>query len=332
MKNFLLSFFKPSARAFFTEKVSDPQYSFMKRLHGYIYARWPFLYISVGTGRHPLTRFIKPAWRVVFGNSSKKFRETTQGKINFAHGYHGKALTLQQAGKLVKVDKSINLGDLEQVVPYNRAREIVLKNPDHIVALQCPCRSCRDNPCLPLDVCLIIGEPFASFILEHHPDKTRKITQKEAAEILEEEHKRGHVQHAFFKDAMLDRFYAICNCCSCCCGAMQAHRNGVPMLASSGYTAVVNHQECQGCGKCAKNCQFHAISIRQKKAVIDTAACLGCGVCNTKCSRGCLSLKRDLEKCPPLEVQELIRSVPGSTCATGTGSSGAQLPQKKWHI
>jgi tRNA (Thr-GGU) A37 N-methylase len=27
-----------------------------------------------------------------------------------------------------------------------------------------------------------------------------------------------------YKDAMLGRFYAICNCCSCCCGAMQAHQ------------------------------------------------------------------------------------------------------------
>jgi hypothetical protein len=25
-----------------------------------------------------------------------------------------------------------------------------------------------------------------------------------------------------YKDAMLGRFYAICNCCSCCCGAMEA--------------------------------------------------------------------------------------------------------------
>jgi hypothetical protein len=26
----------------------------------------------------------------------------------------------------------------------------------------------------------------------------------------------------YYKDAMLGRFYAICNCCACCCGAMQA--------------------------------------------------------------------------------------------------------------
>jgi hypothetical protein len=26
----------------------------------------------------------------------------------------------------------------------------------------------------------------------------------------------------YYKDAMLGRFYATCNCCSYCCGAMQA--------------------------------------------------------------------------------------------------------------
>ena len=61
-------------------------------------------------------------------------------------------------------------------------------------------------------------------------------------------HKRGHVSHAFFKEAVLGRYYAICNCCSCCCGAMQAHREGVPMLASSGYLAALEADNCLHCG------------------------------------------------------------------------------------
>jgi hydrogenase maturation factor HypF (carbamoyltransferase family) len=44
----------------------------------------------------------------------------------------------------------------------------------------------------------------------------------------------------YYKDAMLGRFYAICNCCSYCCGAMQAHQHGMPMLASSGHVAQVD--------------------------------------------------------------------------------------------
>ena len=139
------------------------------------------------------------------------------------------------ASKLVTVQQDVTLTDLEHVIPYSRARDIVLRNPDHIVVLDCPCRVGRADPCLPLDVCLIVGEPFASFVSEHHPGRSRWITQDEAVEILWAEQERGHVSHAFFKDAMLGRFYAICNCCSCCCGAMQYHHQGIPMLASSGF-------------------------------------------------------------------------------------------------
>jgi len=64
----------------------------------------------------------------------------------------------------------------------------------------------------------------------------------------------------YYKDAMLNRFYAICNCCSCCCGAMDARQNGTPMIASSGYVARVNDDLCAGYGECADVCQFAVIS------------------------------------------------------------------------
>jgi tetratricopeptide (TPR) repeat protein len=48
------------------------------------------------------------------------------------------------------------------------------------------------------------------------------LSPAEAVEILEAEHRRGHVHAAYFKDACLDRFYVICNCCKCCCGGIDA--------------------------------------------------------------------------------------------------------------
>ena len=95
---------------------------------------------------------------------AERARKPAQG-IGFADTYHGKVVTLEAATQLVKVGRDVNLGDLEQVIPYALARDIVLQNPDHIIALDCPCRSSRPNPCLPLDVCLIVGEPFASFVV-----------------------------------------------------------------------------------------------------------------------------------------------------------------------
>jgi Pyruvate/2-oxoacid:ferredoxin oxidoreductase delta subunit len=164
----------------------------------------------------------------------------------------------------------------------------------------------RQNSCEPFDVCLVIGEPFASFVSEHHPSRSRSISQQEAAEILRAEQERGHVHHAFFKDAMLGRFYAICNCCSCCCGAMNAHRNGTPMLASSGYVAQVDADLCAACSLCADYCQFGAISVDNGHAVVDLAACMGCGVCVAQCPQEAFALVRDPAKGEPLEIQKLI--------------------------
>jgi Pyruvate/2-oxoacid:ferredoxin oxidoreductase delta subunit len=226
--------------------------------------------------------------------------------VSFADSYHGKVMPLDAASRLVRVGEEIRLPDLEQVIPYKRARDLLLSNPEHIVALQCPCRMARPNPCLPLDVCLIVGEPFASFVSEHHPERSRRISPEEAAQILQAEDERGHVHHAFFKDAMLGRFYAICNCCACCCGAMQAQRNGTPMLVSSGYVSRVDESLCIGCATCETYCQFGALSVTDSIAIVDEALCMGCGVCASKCDQGALSLERAAEKGEPLEIFELM--------------------------
>jgi dissimilatory sulfite reductase (desulfoviridin) alpha/beta subunit len=155
-------------------------------------------------------------------------------------------------------------------------------------------------------VCLIVGEPFAGLVLEHHPGKSRRITQAEALEILQAEDARGHVHHAFFKDAMLNRFYAICNCCACCCGAMQAQRHGSPMLISSGYVAQVDQELCLGCGECESICQFDAIHVPNGLSEVDEAICMGCGVCVEHCPNAALSLLRDYSKGEPLEIHRLI--------------------------
>ena len=73
------------------------------------------------------------------------------------------------------LNEPLHVPDLEHVVPYVRARAILQENPEHIVVLECPCRTYKENPCLPLDVCLVIGEPFASFIMQHNPEKARSL-------------------------------------------------------------------------------------------------------------------------------------------------------------
>jgi ferredoxin len=302
---------RPSTRAFVRESRRLAGHSLFDRLHGYVYARWPYLYIGVATGEHRLARVLAPVARWLIGLfSAGGPGETIDQGAAFADTYHGKAVPLEQAAQLVAVEEEIRLTDLEQVIPYAKARDIVLKNPTHIVVLDCPCRASRPDPCMPLDVCLIVGEPFASFVAEHHPRRSRWITPAEAVEILRAEDERGHVHHAFFKDAMLERFYAICNCCACCCGAMQAHCTGVPMLAPSGYVCHADVALCVACGSCVDVCPFGALSLSDGAVVVDDDACMGCGVCISRCTQDALSLVCDLSKGEPLDIRALAADRP----------------------
>ena len=303
--------FRRSTREFWKAGRRVNGYSLFDFLHGYVYLRWPYAYIGMAKGDRKVPAILKP---LVWATAWLFLREAAGpdravAKREFANGYHGKVVPPEAAEQLVRLDQPIELRDLEKIIPYSTAKDILLSDPDHIVALDCPCRAEAENPCLPLDVCLIVGEPFAGFVFAHHPTRSRRISQDEAVEILQAEHERGHVHHAFFKDAMLGRFYAICNCCSCCCGAMQANRNGTPMLASSGFVVKRTSETCAGCGLCVDACPFDALSLDEGQVRIDEAVCMGCGVCVSRCAHEALELIRDPSKGEPLILSELLAGV-----------------------
>ena len=291
--------FKPSTREF-TRQARQQKFSFGHWLHGIIYLVFPYFYIGNAVGaRRPMRvyRWFEVRLRRLFNRP-----DDGSAGIAFAHTYHGKVVPLETAKKLVQINQPVNVSYPVQVIPYTTARDLILQDPDHIVLLDCPCRVARENACLPLDVCVIVGEPFAGMVLEHHPKRARRISGPEAVEVLEAEERRGHVHHAFFKEAVLNRFYAICNCCSCCCGAMQAMREGSPMLASSGYLSVRDANLCKNCGTCADSCQFDAIQRVDGQMQVDEALCMGCGVCVSHCEKGALSLQLAPQKGVPMVV------------------------------
>ncbi|MBG0789831.1 MAG: 4Fe-4S binding protein [Desulfovibrionaceae bacterium] len=281
-------------------------------IHGYVYGRWCYHYIGLAGDKNPWWRWL---WipLVILIDRHAPFRPTednqtgdpNQKKPTWGDQYHGKPLPLDEASKLIRLDRPVNTEFPEQVLPYTRCRDIILNGNPRIVLLECPCRAGMKNPCRPTDVCILVGDPFAGFMLEHHPDKTRAITREEALRVVRAEQARGHVSHAFFKDVALGRFYAICNCCSCCCGAMKAQRQGMNMLCPSGYLAEVDPEKCVKCGTCAEKCQFKAIGFGKDSAFIREDRCMGCGVCTLSCSKEALSLKLAPQKGAPILVDEL---------------------------
>jgi ferredoxin len=253
-------------------------------LHSYVYVRWTRQYIGIALNR------LLP-------------RSTARVRKRWADAYHGKVLTHDQARRIVTLSQPIPLRDLEQIIPYPTARDLVLNGPPDVVAYECVCRNARTSPCKPSQVCMIIGQPFADFILEHHPTISRRLSQAEALELLRQEHERGHLHSAWFKDVMLNRFYAICNCCKCCCGGLEGMvKYGMGNIASSGYVARVDAEQCDGCGKCEQSCPFGAATVDGTSAVL-WEKCMGCGVCEGQCPQQAMSLVRDERKGIPFDVR-----------------------------
>ena len=260
-------------------------------VHGYIYGRWTKEYVDL------FINHIIP-------------RLGPRGKQWLADHHHSKVLTQDQAEAIITIQQEIPLRDLEQIIPYAMARELVLNSPPDVVAFECACRDLRDSVCQPSQVCMAIGQPFTDFILEHHPQTSRRLTQAEALELLRAEHERGHVHAAYFKNACIDRFYAICNCCGCCCAGIEGMvKYGVPGIASSGYVAEVDETLCVACGTCEDACPFGAIHV-DETAVVNWETCMGCGVCVEQCPDEALSLVRDERKGLPLDVRLLVQEQP----------------------
>ncbi|MEN6325422.1 MAG: 4Fe-4S binding protein [Syntrophomonas sp.] len=259
---------------------------FIKKLEGYIYAARSSWYLKPASWPWFMRRYA--------GNES-------------GDTYHGKVISQGDAAKMINLKQDICLTDLEHVVPYPVARDIILKQSvPSIAALDCPCRQQKSDYCRPLDVCLVIGEPFVSFAVEHQPGKARRIDAEEALRILDAEEKRGHVHTAWFKDAMHNRFYTICNCCSCCCLGMQSYFRGVPRLAHSGYRPEINTQDCVNCGSCVKICPFKALNENEELPVLNNALCMGCGLCSSHCAKQAISMVLAPERGIPLDIERLI--------------------------
>ncbi len=256
-------------------------------LHGYVYGRWTNQYIAF---------FIK-----AMPHASQSTRK------RWANAYHGKVLTPELAAELITVDHDINARDQEHIIPYPVARDIVLKSPLAINLYECACRHARPNGgCQPSNVCMSFGTDLPDFLLDHHPNSARRITQQEALEILRAEHERGHLHSAWFKDVMRNRMFALCNCCKCCCGGIEGMvKYGIGNMVSSGYVACVDKENCTGCGLCADMCPFGAIALDDHVAAADRSKCMGCGVCEGQCAFEAIALVRDESKPAPLDVRLL---------------------------
>ena len=207
------------------------------------------------------------------------------------------------------------------ILDYERATHII-EEADFIGVGTCFCRHknyhlgipCRQNA--PMETCLTFGNVARS--LAQHGGYTRPIDKSEAKEILEMCYGYNLVQMG---ENVREHPAFMCNCCGCCCEALETVRRFSPMqpIATTNYIPKINHSDCVSCGKCEKVCPILAISMQEnnlpvsdskeekpakkRRPVIDESICLGCGVCARNCPKKAITLQRR-----PIEVITPVNS------------------------
>jgi Pyruvate/2-oxoacid:ferredoxin oxidoreductase delta subunit len=282
--------------------------------HGYIYYTLYDRYVAAATA---LLRFMS----VHLGTSS-----LTHGTVSyFVRHYHAKVLTFDNARKLVTLDRDLRvpIEESRRIIPFELANKLIFNHKDHIALVDCPCRLeniSRGLPaCEPLNTCMFLGKTGADFVTTHMPRMHgKRVTSRQAARLIEAQHRRGVSFNLWFKDATGYRGGVLCSCCSCCCKGAEASRiistiagfDSHEIVAASGHAAKRNDLKCRTCGDCAKVCPYGALvtcDARGNKTIrFIYEKCNGCGACVSVCKNGAIALVRDSRKGEVLDVDLLV--------------------------
>jgi len=195
-------------------------------------------------------------------------------------------------GRVFVQEDSIHEDHKALVLDYEKASKII-NSASSITAGTCYCRhkmehlgKACDNP---QKVCLTLNRAAES--LARHKI-AKKISKKEALKILKDCSNLGLVH---FGENAQEGVNFICNCCSCCCEALQAYKRfGYKGDISSNFVSMHSHEDCVGCGVCVEKCPVDAIKLvgKKKHAKVLPSRCIGCGVC----VKFCPTKSRVLEK------------------------------------
>jgi len=203
-----------------------------------------------------------------------------------------------QIGRMLVRESALTAEQSLHVLDYERASEII-RGASHIGIGLCYCRHKKQHlgtACqAPLEICMSLNRAAASLIRHGY---ARQVDAVEGLELLHQAVENKLVQ---FAENVRQDVNFICNCCGCCCDALDAARRFgyLHPVHTSNFIAEVAKDQCKGCGRCVATCPVKVIELvteqpngfGRKTARVDESRCLGCGLCPSSCSFGALNLK-----------------------------------------
>jgi len=202
------------------------------------------------------------------------------------------------------VPVNVEIPDAREVLPVDVISEMVRKEP-LIGVSECYCRLAKENRgdgvCEHIrETCFTFNE-LAQTLIE--TGLARQIDADEAVEILRKTEADGLIHNV---DNCEGHLKALCNCCSCCCPAIQSYKKGIRNVnAASRFVAVMDEASCTNCGTCVAVCPVEAITAGDTYPVFEHENCIGCGHCVTRCPEGAIRMevRAELPKIPATNDQ-----------------------------
>jgi H+/Na+-translocating ferredoxin:NAD+ oxidoreductase subunit B len=233
----------------------------------------------------------------------RSFAELNEGyREIYGRQFFSKSPQLMQ---VLPIEKEIPV--YQEALSYQKVSTLIEQSQSFLVN-DCVCKKERGllgHPCdRPLQVCLALAPVPGVF------DKSpqgRVLDKEEAYDLLKKTEEWGLVH---LTANMQGGHFYICNCCSCCCGVLNAiNKMGIPAskVINSHYYAKIEPEKCLQCGICAdERCQVKAIAEEEKVYRIDPEKCIGCGLCISTCSGQAIQLlhkERDQIVTPPINEE-----------------------------
>lgn len=189
--------------------------------------------------------------------------------------------------RVIPVNVSVSTNS--QVLAFEDVRQIV-ENARKLAVVNCTCRLVEGDCGKPVEVCIQIDRA-ADYTLDRGTG--RELTREEAVDMLKMCEEEGLVHITDNRRSMGN---LICNCCEdCCINWPGARKVSKKFVAPSRFLAAVDPNACTSCEICLDRCYFDAITMDGPggTALINRDNCMGCGLCLVTCDAGAMSLKEN---------------------------------------